>query len=60
MVFFYVTFDQIYSDICEHCDSYFSCKNIISVFNLNKKMLCVCVCFFFSLLIAACHIWEQH
>ena len=46
MVFFYVTFDQIYSDICELCDIYFSCKNIISMFNLNLKNLCVCLFFF--------------
>ena len=35
-IIFYVTFDKIYSTICELCDIYFSCKNI-SVLNLNIK-----------------------
>ena len=34
--YFNVTFDQIYSNICE-LYIYFSSKNIISKFNLNKK-----------------------
>ena len=35
--FLSVTFDQIYSNICEICDIYFCCKNTISVFNLTEN-----------------------
>ena len=37
-MFFFFTFDQIYSNICELCDIYFPCKK----YNLNEKSKSKC------------------